>query len=108
MLAINPKKRFNQSARPSSDRTPSDDKKRGVAPAVFYRIREHGVRLAQIRRELMPMRCAIGNCFALAAFNRKLLAAGGGTPVKNIRVEHIRVHEGGQAIVGAVNSRSED
>jgi hypothetical protein len=39
MLAMNPKKQFNQSARRSSDRTPSDDKKRGVAPAVFYRIR---------------------------------------------------------------------
>lgn len=32
-------------SRPPSDRKPSGDRKHGVAPTTFYRIREHGVRL---------------------------------------------------------------
>ena len=45
MLAINTRKPSAPGGRPPSDRYPSGDKRPGIAPAVFYRIREHGVRL---------------------------------------------------------------
>ncbi|MCA1458073.1 hypothetical protein I6F35_33610 [Bradyrhizobium sp. BRP22] len=44
MLALS-KKPYDPSARPPSDRKPSGDKKAGIAPTVFYRLREHGARL---------------------------------------------------------------
>lgn len=42
------------------------------------------------------------SCSQVETFRR--LRGGGGD--QNIRVEHVHVHEGGQAIVGAVNSRA--
>lgn len=42
------------------------------------------------------------HCMQVETFRR--LRRGGGD--QNIRVEHVHVHDGGQAIVGAVNSRS--
>lgn len=45
MLATKKKPTLAGGTRPPSDRKPSGDRKNGVAPATFYRIREHGVRL---------------------------------------------------------------